>query len=149
MKLSNLITPDRIVDLKCRTKNEAMKDLFRVIETAPEITDENDFEKSMIERENVLTTGIGYEIAIPHVRLRSVRDFVMAIGRCEMGVDFDSLDGKPVKLIIMIASSDKQERNEFLKVLAKIVLLFKEESFRKKVLKAGTAREVHALLQPY
>ena len=103
----------------------------------------------MIERENILTTGIGYELAIPHVRLRSVKDFVMAIGRCETGVDFDSLDGKPVRLIIMIASSDKQERNEFLKVLARVVLLFKEETFRKKVLKAGTPKEVHAILEPY
>ena len=67
---------------------------------------------------------------------------------CEQaGIDFDSLDGKPVKIIIMIASSDKQ-RDEFLKVLAKVVLLFKEGSFRRKVLKAGTPDEVIALLKP-
>jgi mannitol/fructose-specific phosphotransferase system IIA component (Ntr-type) len=70
----------------------------------------------------------------------------MALGRNPAGIDFDSLDGKPVKIIIMIASSDRQ-RDEFLKVLAKVVLLFKEEPFRKKVLKAANADAVLALLK--
>jgi mannitol/fructose-specific phosphotransferase system IIA component (Ntr-type) len=149
MKISSLLTPERIIDLKCRTKGEALKELFRVIETAPEITDGRSFEKSIIERENVLTTGIGFEMAIPHVRLSSIKDFVMAIGRCGAGVDFDSLDGKPVKLIIMIASSDRQDRNEFLKVLAKAVMLFKDEAFRRKVLKADSSEAIFSLLKPY
>jgi fructose-specific phosphotransferase system IIA component len=147
MKVSSLVVPERIIDLKSRTKNEVLRELFRVIEKAPEITDGKDFEQSIIERENVLTTGIGFEIAVPHVQLHSVRNFVMAIGRCEEGIDFDSLDGRPVKLIIMIASSDKQERNEFLKVLGKVVLLFKDDSFRKKVLRASDPEQVMAVIK--
>ena len=149
MKLSSLITVDRIIDLKSRTKNDVLKELFRVIEQAPEITDGKDLERSIIERENVLTTGIGFEIAIPHVQLRSVKNFVMAIGRCEQGIDFDSLDGKPVKLVIMVVSSDEQQRNEFLRVLGKVVLLFKEETFRRKILKARGPEEVMAILKTY
>ena len=147
MKLSSIITPERIIDLKGRTKNEVLRELFRTIEKAPEITNGPDFERSIIERENILTTGIGFEIAIPHVKIPSVKNYVMALGRSTDGIDFDSLDGKPVKIIIMIASSDRQ-RDEFLKVLAKIVLLFKEEAFRRKILKAGDAKAVAALLRP-
>ncbi|MFH1311741.1 MAG: PTS sugar transporter subunit IIA [Candidatus Eisenbacteria bacterium] len=147
MKISSMVVPERIIDLKSRTKNEVLRELFRVLEKAPEITDGKDLEQSIIERENVLTTGIGFEIAIPHVQLHSVSNFVMAIGRCEEGIDFDSLDGKPVRLVIMIASSDKQARNEFLKVLGKAVLLFKDESFRKKVLRASTPEQVMAVLR--
>lgn len=149
MKISSLVTPDRIIDLRCRTKGEALKELFRIIETAPEITDGKSFEKSIIERENILTTGIGFELAVPHVRLPSIKDFVVAIGRCETGVDFDALDGKPVKLVIMIASSDRQDRNEFLKVLAKAVMLFKDETFRRKILKAGSPEAAYSMLKPY
>lgn len=149
MRISSFITAERIIDLKCRTKGEALKELFRVIEKAPEITDGKIFEESIIERENVLTTGIGFEIAIPHVRLASIKDFVIAVGRCQSGVDFDALDGRPVKLVIMIASSDKQGRNEFLKVLAKAVMLFKEESFRKKILRATGSDAILAILKPY
>jgi fructose-specific phosphotransferase system IIA component len=146
MNLLRLITPERIVDLKAATKNEALKELFRVIERAPEITDNKKFEASIIERENILTTGIGFEVAIPHVKIPSVSNFVMALGRHPGGIDFDSLDGKPVKIIVMIASSDRQ-RDEFLKVLAKVVLLLKEETFRRKVLKARTPKDVYSLFK--
>jgi mannitol/fructose-specific phosphotransferase system IIA component (Ntr-type) len=145
MKLSSLVTPDRIIDLKAKTKNDALRELFRVIERAPEITDRRKFETSILERESILTTGIGFEFAVPHVKIPSVSNFVMALGRNPAGIDFDSLDGRPVKIVVMIGSSDNQ-RDEFLKVLAEIVLLFKEEAFRRKVLKAATPEEILALL---
>ena len=145
MNLSSLITPDRIIDLKSGTKNDALKELFRVIERAPEITDRRKFETSIIERESILTTGIGFEFAVPHVKIPSVSNFVMALGRNPAGIDFDSLDGRPVKIVVMIGSSDRQ-RDEFLKVLATIVLLFKEEAFRKRVLKAKMPEEILDLL---
>ena len=145
IKLSSLITADRIIDLKATTKNDALKELFAVIETAPEITNGNEFERSILEREHILSTGIGFELAIPHVKIPAVTNFVMAIGRNKKGIDFDALDGKPVKIVVLIASSDKQKDN-FLEVLAKVVLLFKEESFRKQILKARDAGKVLELL---
>lgn len=147
MKLSILISPDRIVDLKSRTKSDVLKEMFRVIERSPDILNRNAFEKSLIERENILTTGIGNEIAIPHVQTDVVKGMVIAIGRCQEGVDFDSLDGKPVKIVIMIASSNQQPRTDFLKVLAKIVKTFREESFRRKILKAKDPQGIIALLE--
>jgi fructose-specific phosphotransferase system IIA component len=146
VKISDLVTADRIVDLKGQTKKEALKELFRTIERAPEITDRQKFEDSILERENILTTGIGFEIAIPHVKIPSVSNFVMALGRNPSGIDFDSLDGKPVKIVVMIGSSDKQ-RDDFLKVLAKVVMLFKDEAFRRKILRAPGPEEVLDLLR--
>jgi mannitol/fructose-specific phosphotransferase system IIA component (Ntr-type) len=147
-KLANLITADRIIDLKATTKNDALKELFTVMEGVPEITNGKDFEKSVLEREQILTTGIGSEIAIPHVKIPSVSNFVMAIGRSKPGIDFDALDGKPVHIVILIGSSDKQ-RDDFLKVLDKVVLIFKDEAFRKKILKARDGHEILHLLKPY
>jgi len=147
-KLANLITADRIIDLKATTKNDALKELFTVMEGVPEITNGKDFEKSVLEREQILTTGIGSEIAIPHVKIPSVSNFVMAIGRSRPGIDFDALDGKPVHIVILIGSSDKQ-RDDFLKVLDKVVLIFKDEAFRKKVLKARSGQDVLNLLKPF
>jgi mannitol/fructose-specific phosphotransferase system IIA component (Ntr-type) len=148
IRLANLIAPERIVDLKATTKNEALRELIAVIETAQEVTNGNAFEESVLEREKILSTGIGLEFAVPHVSIPSVSNFVMAIGRCKAGIDFDAMDGRPVKIILLIASSEEQ-RDAFLKVLAKVVHLFKEEAFRKKVLKAKDAVEVLALLKPY
>jgi len=147
-KLANLITADRIIDLKATTKNDALKELFAVMESAPEVTNGKDFERSVLEREQILTTGIGSEIAVPHVKIPSVSNFVMAIGRSRSGIDFEALDGKPVHLVILIASSDKQ-RDEFLKVLDRVVQLFKDEVFRRKILKARTSPDILNLLKPY
>jgi len=146
-KLANMITADRVIDLKATTKNDALKELFTAMEGVPEITNGKDFEKSVLEREQILTTGIGSEIAIPHVKIPSVSSFVMAIGRSKPGIDFDALDGKPVHIVILIGSSDRQ-RDEFLKVLDKVVQLFKDEAFRKKILKARDGQEVVNLLKP-
>jgi PTS system fructose-specific IIC component len=147
VEISGLIGPERIIDLKSDCKNDVLRELFRVLEKAPEIASGKDLEQSIIARENVLTTGIGFEIAVPHVQLPSVSNMVMAIGRSEEGIDFDSLDGRPVKLVIMIASSDKQERNEFLRVLGRVVLLFKEETFRRRVLRAAGPDEVMEIIR--
>jgi fructose-specific phosphotransferase system IIA component len=146
LRISSLITPERIVDLKATTKNEALKELFTVVESSPEITNGNDFEESVLEREKILSTGIGFEIAIPHVKIPSVSNFVMALGRSRKGIDFEALDGKPVRIVLLIASSDRQ-KDDFLKVLAKLVQLFRDEAFRKRILKARDALEVLALLK--
>jgi len=148
IKLANLITLDRIVDLKAATKNDALKELFGVMRAAPEITNGNDFEASVLERERILTTGIGLGIAIPHVKIPSVSNFVMALGRSRAGIDFDALDGLPVHIVLLIASSDKQ-RDDFLKVLAKVVLLFKHESFRRRILKAIDPEEILGILRAH
>ncbi len=148
IRISRLLAVERIVDLKSRTKTGALKELFRVIEKAPEITNNKDFELSILQREKILSTGIGLEIAVPHVKIPTVSNFVMAIGRSKEGIDFDSLDGKPVKIVIMIASSDKQ-RDEFLRVLARVVLLFKNESFRRRILEAETPKDVMKILSRY
>jgi mannitol/fructose-specific phosphotransferase system IIA component (Ntr-type) len=145
-KLANLVTADRIIDLKATTKNEALQELFKVMETAPEITNGAVFEESVLEREKILSTGIGLELAIPHVKIPTVSNFVMAIGRSKAGIDFDALDGKPVKIILLIASSDKQ-KDDFLKVQAKVVLLFKEAAFRRKIMKAKDPEEILDLLR--
>jgi mannitol/fructose-specific phosphotransferase system IIA component (Ntr-type) len=146
LNLASLVTAERIIDLKAATKNDALKELFEVIESAPEITDGREFEESVLEREKILSTGIGLELAIPHVKIPAVSNFVMAIGRSKAGIDFDALDGRPVKIVILIASSDRQ-KDDFLKVQARIVLLFKEEAFRRKVMKAKDAEEVLDLLR--
>ena len=146
VKLSSLVTADRIIDLKATNKNEALRELFSVMETAPEITNGNEFERSILEREHILSTGIGFELAVPHVKIPAVTNFVMAIGRSRKGIDFDALDGKPVRIVVLIASSDKQ-KDSFLEVLAKVVLLFKEEAFRRQILRAKDAEEVLDLLR--
>lgn len=145
-KLSEMITKDRIVDLKSKTKQDVLQELVDVIANAPEVTDKNDFYISIMKREKIMSTGIGIGLAVPHVKIDSVKDFVMAVGRKKEGIDFDSLDGKPVYLVIMIGANTEQ-RDDYLKVLAKISLLLKNPEFREKMINTVNPDEIIELLK--
>ena len=141
-----MISKDRIIDLKGKNKQDVLKELVEVTGAAPEVNDKNDFYISIIKREKIMSTGIGIGLAVPHVKIDSVKDFVMAIGRKKEGIDFDSLDGKPVYLVIMIGANTNQ-RDDYLKVLARISLLLKNQEFRNKMINAADADEIIALLK--
>lgn len=145
MNISDMLGVDRIVDLNATKKDEVLKELVDVIATAPEITDPRAFLKAIMEREQIMSTGIGIGVAIPHAKIPSVKDFVMAIGRARQGIDFDALDDRPVYLVVMIGASDRQ-KDEFLKVLARVSLLLKNRGLRKWLMEAEGAQEVMALL---
>lgn len=108
---------------------------------AKEITDFESFLKDVFERENLSTTGICNGIAIPHARTDAVSQFVIAFGRSEEGVEFESLDGHPARLIFLMGTP-KDEVKEYLRLLGRLTRLLKEESFRESLLKAEKAREI-------
>ena len=87
-----------------------------------------------------MSTGIGMGIAIPHAKTSSLKNMVMAFGRSIQGIDFNALDGSPVHIIILIGASDTQG-DDFLKVLAKIGRMFKDETYSKQFLEAKTPEE--------
>ena len=145
-KLYDMLSKDRIIDLESKDKQGVLKELVEVIAVAEEVTDKDDFFISIMKREKIMSTGIGIGLAVPHVKIDSVKGFVMAIGRAKAGVDFDSIDGKPVHLVIMIGANTEQ-RDDYLKVLAKISLLLKDADFREKMLNAPSSEKVLELFK--
>jgi fructose-specific phosphotransferase system IIA component len=145
-RLYEMITKERIIDLRGGTKQDCLQELVDNIALAPEVTDKNDFYISIMKREKIMSTGIGIGLAVPHVKIDSVKDFVMAIGRKKEGIDFDSLDGRPVHLVIMIGANTEQ-RDDYLKVLAKISILLKNSEFREKMIHAKSPEEIIDLLK--
>lgn len=139
-----MLDESRIVDLKASTKEEALRELVDVLATSANVTDKEDLLRAIFEREKVISTGVGIEVALPHVKIPSVKDFVVAVGRSHKGIDFDSLDEKPVYIIVMIGANDKQA-GEFLKVLAKLVLKLKNHKFRKAVMFAKNDSRIKEL----
>ena len=140
-----MIDESRCVDLKSHTKEEALRELVDVLghldRTSP--TGTTCF-GAIFEREKVISTGVGIEVALPHVKIPSVKDFVIAVGRSTKGIDFESLDEKPVYIVVMIGANDKQA-GEFLKVLAQLVLRLKSRQFRKAVMFAKDPKKIREL----
>ena len=145
-KISNLVDATRIIDIKSNDKRGALKELLEIIYKDNLITDPKTFSKEIFKREKLMSTGIGYGIAIPHARHKSVKDFVIAIGRKCDGLEYESIDDKPVKLIFMIGASDTQDK-DYIKVLSRLVLRLKNQEFVDKLLLAENSSEIYELIK--
>lgn len=146
IEIYKYMDPNRIIDITSDNKNDALKELAKVIGTSNIITDEELFLKKIYDREKLMSTGIGYSIAVPHIRDASIKDFVIALGRKAEGLDYESIDNKPVKLIFMIGASDTQDR-DYIRLLSKLVLRLKNKKFVKKLLAAASPEEIYTFIK--
>ena len=143
ISLENIIPPERAVILESRDKGSAIGELAAIISRASEVSDPAHLLDAIMERENIMSTGIGLGIAIPHAKIPSVEDFVVAFGKSPEGIEFNSLDGKPVQFMVMIAGPDNQQER-YLQLLARITLKLKDSGVRRKLTEAKSVEEMVA-----
>ncbi|MBN1327108.1 MAG: PTS sugar transporter subunit IIA [Candidatus Cloacimonetes bacterium] len=146
IQVSDLIQEDHIIDIQSDSKDSSLHELLDVISRSELITDPETFRREIFKREKLMSTGIGYGIAIPHARHSSVKDFVIVLGRKKTGLKYESIDDKPVKLIFMIGASDKQDK-EYIRLLSRLILRLKNKSFIENLLSAAGAEEMHKIIR--
>ena len=101
MKITDLIKKEAIdLNVKASTKKEIIEKAVELMSKNQNITNKEDYLKLVLEREEKGTTGIGEEIAIPHGKGDSISSPGVAAMVIPEGTDFNSLDGKPVKLLL-------------------------------------------------
>ena len=140
-KFSEILSMDRIRDLDAKDKHDVLEEMVDLMGTSDNIQDRDAFGSAIMEREEILSTGIGFGIAVPHAKVKAVKDFVMAVGRSLQGIEFESFDHEPVNIIVMIGSSDRQ-KDDYVRILAKVSRLLKSEENRRAILAAETAQEI-------
>jgi len=140
---------DRLVSfLNVDNRNAALVELVDVLDASGKLVNKQSFYKAILEREKIVSTGIGMGVAIPHAKLEGYQDFFIAIGiqKKEIGIEWNALDGQPVKVIFMIGGPENKQ-TEYLKILSHLTIAIKDEERRKKLLKATTPEEVIALFE--
>ncbi|MCR5284811.1 MAG: PTS sugar transporter subunit IIA [Treponema sp.] len=146
VQIKNILSPDRIIFISQTTKHDALVELADALATAPQIKNESELTQEILKREELMSTAIGCGIAVPHVRLSSVTDLVMAIGICKKPIeDFQSIDDQPVNLLFMIAAA-YNKHSYYLKTISNFSVKFKNEELRKQILNSSSALEVYNLL---
>lgn len=144
--VAKILSPDRVVFLSRSTKQDALTELSGVLATAPQVKKEDELLNEILKREALMSTAVGRGIAIPHVRLSSVSDLVMAVGVCKTPVmDFQTIDDKPVDLLIMIAAAYNQH-TYYLKTLSYFSAKLKNQGLREAISKAATTDAVYDLI---
>lgn len=144
--VKNFLSPDRIVFINNSSKRDAIVSLAEVLATAPQVKNKEELISEILKREELMSTAIGRGIAIPHVRLSSVTDLVMAVGVCKKDLpDYQAVDNEPIDLIIMIAAAYNQH-TYYLQTIAYLSSKLKDQNLRENIKKAATPREVYDIL---
>jgi fructose-specific phosphotransferase system IIA component len=146
MVLTQILKADCVkVPLEGRDKESVIKELVELLDANSLLLDKNEVLQAVLSRENTRSTGIGSGIAIPHGKCKGVRDLVMAIGIAPKGIDFQSIDGKPVYILVLLASPiDKT--GPHIQALARISRLMLDEEFKNKLQSAASAEELYNLI---
>lgn len=144
--LAHYLSPKRICFLHTATRDETLRALVKAAHDEGVLSECQAFYDALLRREQIVTTGIGMGVAIPHAKLETLQEFFIVIGILRRGVDWQALDGAPVRLIFMIGGPDSRQK-EYLHILSALTTALKEEDRRKKMLHASSAEEVLALIQ--
>lgn len=146
IKLNKYLDKNNIIFLQSSTKKQALKELWNVMIHSSSIKDKNELLCKLLEREKILSTGIGLGIGVPHVKLASVSDFVIAIGLSKNGIDYHSLDKIPVRILIAVAAPIGKEA-AYLKLLAHIVSILNKKQVYDKIINSTDTKIIYNILQ--
>ena len=142
VKIINYLEKDRInLDLKSKNKTDIIKELMNTMKDSDKISSVDKALASLFYREELGTTGIGKGVAIPHAKTDAVTELLVGFGISKEGINYGSMDEEPVK-IFFIFLSPLDGNQEYLKILARISRLIREEKFRNNLLAAETAEKV-------
>ncbi|MDR0408977.1 MAG: PTS sugar transporter subunit IIA [Spirochaetaceae bacterium] len=140
-----LITPERIMFLNYEDKGEALLALAANLCTAPQITNQAELSDAILKREQLISSAIGFGIAIPHVRLPSIDGIAVSVGISRIPISgFMPLDDEPVRILIMIAAAYRQH-TQYLQTLSFFSAKLKNNKLRCALLAAKDAEEVQKL----
>jgi len=147
--LSDLITPERIkIPLESTNKDDLLRELVDLATRDDAVSDPGDVLRAVREREAVLSTGIGHGVAIPHGKSPALSELRLAAGYTEAPVDFDALDGQPVRLFFLLVGPEAAA-GAHIKALSRISRLVRKDDMRQRLLAARDAHEFYQVLREF
>ncbi|MBT2695875.1 PTS fructose transporter subunit IIABC [Bacillus sp. ISL-40] len=147
-KLTDITTIELIdTDLAGNTRDDVIDELIAKFDTAGVLRSKQEYKQAILNRESESSTGLGMNIAIPHGKSNAVKRPAVAFGIKRDGINWNSLDGAPAKLIFMIAVPEKAAGDAHLKILQMLSRKLMDDGFREQLLKVTTKEEAYKLLE--
>lgn len=142
MKISDILTADVIeVSLDAKEKEDSIRQLVELASRSGKILDVKKVSDTIFEREKLVSTGVGKGFAIPHGKTDSITDVVAAFAITKEPIEFDSIDGEPVRFIFLLVGKETL-LNTHIKLLSRISRLMNKDEFRANLLEAETKEDV-------
>jgi fructose-specific phosphotransferase system IIA component len=146
MKLSTILNESCVkVPLAANEKKAAISELVDLLVESGQVRDRDGLLNAVLAREQTRSTGIGRGLAVPHGKSSACHQLVMAVGKPSEPIDFGSIDGQPVDVIVLLASPPDQT-GPHIQALARISRLMLMEPFRKAVSDANSAGELYHII---
>ncbi len=149
MLISEIFKPDWVlVDLKSTTKEDLFRELVDfLVHKAPALSRET-LLTGLWEREKKMTTGIARNIALPHTHLPNLNRTYGVLGISQKGIEYQSLDGKPVHVVMMLVGDDNAPDGHLF-VLKNLALLMTNPEFYPALMKCKTAKDVSTTISEF
>lgn len=123
-------------------KKEAIRDAVGALTKELDLP-ANDVYTAVMEREKVMSTGMGHGVAIPHAKIKGLKNFAIAISKSAAPIDYGSLDATPVRILALLLSPESQTK-EHVKMIAYITKRLKFSHIRQAILDATTGAEIES-----
>jgi fructose-specific phosphotransferase system IIA component len=142
MKITDILSEKVIVTkLPGTTKSEVLNAMIELAATNERVTDKEKMRSAILEREKIMSTGVGSGFAIPHGKTDAVQDIVAAFAITDQPIDYQSLDDQPVRIIFLLVGKDNSV-GPHIKLLSRISRLMNKEEFRKRLIDAESSSEI-------
>lgn len=146
MKITEILKPDFIIpSIKATDKEGTLIELADFLKEKGVIENKQTLNSALLEREKLGSTGIGENVAIPHAKCDEIQQIITLFGRSTKGIEFESLDQKPVFFICLLLAPTKST-GQHLKALARIARLMKSKNLREEILAAQDEKKIYSLL---
>ena len=147
-KIAQYLDPDRVAYIDANERDQVLVTLVDLLNDAGLLQDKQLFFDAIIEREKIVSTAVGMGVAIPHAKLPSYDDFFIAVAILKQGVEWQSMDGAPVRIVFMIGGPDDKQ-TEYLQILSAITMAVRDEERRKQLLAAPSTEAFIELFTEY
>jgi len=146
MRLTDVLNEDFVnISLSGTNRDECIKELIDKLATAQTINSADSIFDAVLEREKIMTTGVGNGIAIPHCKHPDSPNFSVCLGIQQKGVDFQSIDKKNVTIIFLLVGPENNP-GLHIKLLSRISRLMSNEELRQQLLECKSNKEAFDLI---
>lgn len=147
MHISSILEEEFIaINITASTKEQVLNSMVDMLGKSPKVLNLERVRTAILEREKLMSTGVGHGFAIPHGKTDALDDIIAAFTITAEPIDFQALDDQPVQLIFMLVGKETHVGTH-LKLLSRISRLMNNEAFRKQLLSAKTPAEVLSLFE--
>lgn len=144
--LKDILDPSHITIMETDSKDAALMAMLNNLDQTGAIDDKKAVMEGIFQREKLMSTGIGLGIGIPHVRMESIENLLMAVGVSTTDItDYESLDGQPVRIIFMILAG-KDQHTLHIKTMAAIAARLKNQVLREMLIQSQDTQTIYNLL---